>query len=57
MGTEGYSPSLLGKAVRQAAKAASFKDASDDLKELAGVAISATHLQRLSERIGGEWQQ
>ncbi len=43
--------------MRQAAKAASFKDASEDLQALAGVAISPTHLQRLSERIGGEWVQ
>ena len=57
LGTEGYSPTLLRKAVRQAGKAASFKDASEDLRELAGFAISATHLQRLTERIGGEWQQ
>lgn len=57
MGTEGYSPTLLRKAVRQAGKAASFKDASEDLRELAGFSISATHLQRLSERIGEEWQQ
>jgi len=55
LGTEGYSPRLLQKAVRQASKAASFKDASDDLRELAEVQISATHLQRLSERIGEEW--
>jgi hypothetical protein len=47
----------LEKAVRQASKAASFKDASDDLKVLAEVAISATHLQRLSERVGQEWVQ
>jgi hypothetical protein len=57
LGTEGYSPSLLRKAVRQAAKAASFKDASEDLQELAGVSISPTHLQRLSERVGREWLQ
>jgi len=43
--------------VLQASKAASFKDASEDLKELAGFTISATHLQRLTERIGDEWQQ
>ena len=55
LGTEGYSPALLAKAVRQARKASSFEDASDDLRELAGVEISATHLQRLSERIGREW--
>jgi hypothetical protein len=47
----------LEKAVRQASKAASFKDASEDLKALAEVSISATHLQRLSERVGHEWAQ
>lgn len=30
-------------------------EASDDLRELAEVEISPTHLQRLSERIGEEW--
>ena len=54
LGTEGYSPQVLQKAVRQAAKV-SFQEASDDLHELASVAISATHLQRLSERVGREW--
>jgi len=43
--------------VRQASKAASFKEASDDLKVLAEVSISATHLQRVSERVGKEWVQ
>ena len=57
MGTEGYSPSQVRKAVRQAGKAASFQDASADLRELAEIPISATHLHRLTERIGGEWQQ
>ncbi len=57
LGTEGYSPRLLQLATRQAAKAASFQDASDDLRELAEFTISATHLQRLSERIGREWQE
>jgi hypothetical protein len=55
LGTEGYSPAILKKASRQASKAASFADASDDLRELAEVEISATHLQRISERIGEEW--
>jgi hypothetical protein len=45
------------KAVRQASKAASFKDASEDLRDLLDVAISPTHLQRLSERVGREWAQ
>jgi len=57
LGTEGYSPALLEKAVRQASKAPSFAEASDDLRELADVEISPTHLQRLSERIGEEWAE
>lgn len=57
LGTEGFSPAVLSQAVRQASKAASFKDASDDLRELADVSISPTHLQRLSERIGDEWAE
>lgn len=46
---------MLAQAVRQASKAASFAEASDDLRELADLKISPTHLQRLSERIGEEW--
>jgi hypothetical protein len=46
---------VLKKAVRQASKAASFVEASDDLSELAGISISPAHLERLSERIGSEW--
>jgi len=48
---------VLAKAVRQASKASSFAEASDDLRELAEIEISATHLQRLSERIGAEWAE
>jgi len=48
---------VLAKAVRQASKASSFAEASDDLRELAEVEISPTHLQRLSERIGEEWAE
>jgi hypothetical protein len=55
LGTEGYSPLVLSQAVRQASKAASFAEASDDLRELAHIEISPTHLQRVSERIGAEW--
>jgi hypothetical protein len=57
LGTEGYSPAVLAKAVRQASKASSFAEASDDLRELADIEISATHLQRLSERVGSEWAE
>jgi hypothetical protein len=48
---------VLEKAVRQAAKAPSFKEASEDLKVLAEVSISTTHMQRVSERVGREWAQ
>jgi len=57
LGTEGFSPAVLAKAVRQASKASSFEEASEDLRELADVEISPTHLQRLSERIGAEWAE
>jgi hypothetical protein len=55
LGTEGYSPAVLRQAVRQAGKAASFQDASDDLKHLAQVTISPNHLAKVAERIGREW--
>lgn len=42
--------------MRLAAKAASFQHASDDLRAIAEISISATHLQRLCKRVGGEWQ-
>ena len=42
--------------MRQAGKASSFKDASDDLLELACVSISPNHLSKIAERIGKEWQ-
>ena len=38
-------------------QASSFAEASDDLRELADVEISPTHLWRLSERIGEEWAE
>jgi hypothetical protein len=41
--------------VRQAGKAASFREASDDLKELAGIAVGPSHLAKLAERVGDEW--
>jgi hypothetical protein len=45
----------MEKGIRQASKAASFVEASEDMQELAEIEISATHLQRLSERVGEEW--
>ena len=55
LGTEGYSPAVLRQAVRQAGKAASFQEASDDLKHLAQVTISPNHLAKVAERVGCEW--
>jgi hypothetical protein len=55
LGTEGYSPSLLRKIVRQGSKASSFREAAEDLQELAQVTISPTHVRRLCQRIGQEW--
>jgi hypothetical protein len=52
---EGFSPAALRLAVRQAAKAPSFKEASEDLRELAGLAISPAHLDRLAQRVGTGW--
>lgn len=54
MTQEGYSPRVLRLAVEQAGKT-SFAQASSDLRELADVRVSATHLQRLCERVGAEW--
>ena len=55
LSAEGYSPRVLQTLVRQGGKAASFADACDDLAELSHVQISAKHLERLVERVGGEW--
>jgi hypothetical protein len=46
---------VLRRAVRQAGKATSFQEASDDLLELAFVKISPHHMGQLAERVGREW--
>ncbi len=55
LGTEGYSPSLLQKIVRQGSKAPSVREAAEDVRDLAQVTISPAHVRRLCERIGREW--
>ena len=45
LGTEGYSPSLLRKIVRQGGKAPCFREAAEDLQELARVTISPAHVR------------
>ena len=57
LGTEGYSPSLLRKIVRQGGTAASFAAAAADLHALAAVTISPAHVRRLCERLGREWAE
>ena len=57
LGVEGYSPSLLRQIVRQGGKAPSFREAAQDLQELARVTISPAHVRRLCERIGREWAE
>jgi hypothetical protein len=47
---------VLWRAARQCQKANSFAEASGDLLELARLAISPSHLQRLSKKIGKQWQ-
>jgi hypothetical protein len=46
---------VLRRAVRQAGKATSFREASADLLELALVKISPNHMGKLAERVGKEW--
>lgn len=41
--------------MRLAAKAPSFKEASDDLADLLQVSLRPSHLGKLANRIGGEW--
>jgi hypothetical protein len=54
LNVEGYSPALLRKIVSQGGRYG-FVEAAHNLRELAGLEISARHLERLTERIGGEW--
>lgn len=54
LNVEGYSPALLRKIVSQGGRYG-FAEAAHNLEELAEVEVSARHVQRLAERIGGEW--
>lgn len=55
MGTEGYSPAVLRRVVRQASKSASFREASEDLWHLASVRIRPSQVRKITQRIGQEW--
>ena len=54
LGGEGYSPSLLDRIVDQGGRYA-FAEAAHNLRKLSGLEISAQHVMRLTERLGGEW--
>jgi hypothetical protein len=56
LGIEGYSPDLLRKIVSQGGRYA-YEEAAHNLNELAGLAISAQHVMRLTERTGDEWAE
>jgi hypothetical protein len=55
LGTEGPSPAVLRLLVRQAGKSASFKEASEGVREPARIAISPHHLGTLAGRVGRDW--
>lgn len=54
MGTEGYSAALVAKIEYAGANEGSFGQASEALKRLAELPISAKHVQRIAERLGRE---
>ena len=54
LGPEDLSPALVQKVVRHGGKDA-FAEAREDLKEDVGIEISGKQVQRITERIGGEW--
>lgn len=54
LGREGYSPMLLRQIVTQGGRYA-FGEAAGNLRDLAGVSISAVHIDTLVHRIGSEW--
>ena len=56
LSTEGYSPSVLRKIEYAGGNAPSFAQAHDALTRLAEIAISAKHIERLTERLGQERQ-
>jgi hypothetical protein len=54
LGTEGYSAALVAKIEYAGANEESFEKAAQTLDRVGEVSISAKHVQRISERLGGE---
>jgi hypothetical protein len=51
-----FSPSVLGKVVRAAAREPSFREAAEAVADLAEVSISGRQLGRIAEEVGGQLQ-
>jgi len=54
LGPEDLSPAYVRKVVRHGGKDA-FGEASEDLKEDVGIEVNGKQVQRITERVGGEW--
>jgi hypothetical protein len=52
-----FSPTVLGKIVREAARANSFQDAAESLADLAEVAVSGRQVGRIAHEVGEQLQQ
>jgi hypothetical protein len=51
-----YSPSVLGKVVRSAAREPSFREAAEAVADLAEVTISGRQLDRIAREVGQQLQ-
>ena len=51
-----YSPSVLGKIVRSAAREPSFREAAEAMADLAEVTISGRQLGRIAQEVGQQLQ-
>jgi hypothetical protein len=56
LGTEGFSPAMVGKIEYAGANHSSFEQASRSLAHLAELSISGMHVQRVTERLGRQRQ-
>jgi hypothetical protein len=57
LGSHGFSPAILGKIVRSAARSHSFDDASQSLADGAEITISGRQLGRIAHEVGDQLRQ
>jgi hypothetical protein len=57
LGSHNFSPAILGKIIRFAARSHSFKDASEALADGAEITLSERQLGRIAHEVGDELQQ